>query len=193
MKVRSMILAWVCIACASMVSVQGGPGQPQPEPQGKEQAQAPDKTKGDINTDGMFMREAAMSSMAEVAHGQLATKNASAETVKTFAQRMVGDHTKANEELRGLASQTKVNLPTELDQKHQAMQDKLAKMKGDAFDKAYMQHMVTAHEQAVSLFQRESKSGKDAQAKAWATKTLPVLQEHLKMAKEVSSKIGGTQ
>ena len=79
-----------------------------------------------------------------------------------------------------------MTLPTELDAKHKAMQDKLSKLKGQAFDKAYMTHMVTAHKQAVTLFQQEAKSGKDAETKAFAEKTLPTLQAHLKMAQEKS-------
>ena len=104
---------------------------------------------------------------------------------------MVTDHGKANDELKGLASKKNVTLPTELDAKHKAMHDKLAKMKGEAFDRAYMAHMVTAHQQAVTLFERESKTGKDEDAKAWAGKTLPTLQEHLKMARSISGKTAG--
>ena len=70
------------------------------------------------------------------------------------------------------------------------MQTKLEKMKGHEFDHAYMQHMVQAHKQAVSAFEREAKSGHDADVKAWAEKTLPTLREHLKMATEVSAKLG---
>ena len=158
------------------------------------------KTHGGANTqagggaaaaDGMFMRTAAMSSMAEVEHGRLAAQNATHDEVKQFGQRMVDDHTKANGELKGLASTKNVTLPAELDAKHKAMQDKLSKMKGDAFDRAYMAHMVTAHQEAVSLFQREAKTGKDNEAKAWATKTLPTLQEHLKMARGINAKVAG--
>jgi putative membrane protein len=140
--------------------------------------------------DQAFMIGAAMSSMAEVEHGRLAAQNAAADDVKRFGQQMVDDHTKANGELQGLAAQKKVTLPTELDQRHQAMQNRLSKLKGAAFDKAYMAHMVTAHQQAVSLFQREVKSGKDADAQAWAKKTLPTLEEHHKMAADLNSRVG---
>jgi putative membrane protein len=136
------------------------------------------------------MRQAAMSSMAEVEHGRLAAKNAASAEVRQYAQRMVDDHTKANQELKGLASKKGVTLPAELDQKHRAMQDKRSKMKGEAFDRAYMQHMVSAHQEAVKLFATESKSGKDQDAQGWAGKTLPVLQQHLTMAKDISSKLG---
>ena len=175
MQLRSIVFTCLYIAgCASMLAAQGA-----------------GEAKGKSTPDTMFMQEAAMSSMAEVAHGQLAAKNASAESVKQYGQRMVDDHTKANQELKGLAGQKQVTLPAKLDQKHQAVQDRLAKLSGEAFDKAYMQHMVTAHQQVVTLFQREAKTGSDDDAKAWATKTLPVLQEHLKMARDTVAKVGG--
>ncbi len=137
--------------------------------------------------DALFMRTAAIDGLAEVEHGRLATQNAAAADVKQFAQRMVDDHSKAGEELKALAADKQVTLPTELDQKHRAMQDKLAKLKGGAFDKAYMSHMVMAHQQAVALFQGEARAGKDSDAKAWAAKTLPVLQEHYKLARDVNA------
>ena len=139
------------------------------------------------STDAVFIRTAAMDGLAEVEHGRLATQNAEAADVKQFAQRMVDDHSKAGEELKSLAAQKNVTLPIELDQKHRAVQDKLAKLKGEAFDKAYMSHMVTAHQQAVTLFQHEAKAGKDADAKAWAAKTLPTLQEHYKSARTLNA------
>ena len=145
---------------------------------------------GPAAADAMFIRTAAMDGMAEVEHGQLAAQNATHNEVKQFGQRMASDHGKAGDELKGLASQKNVTLPATLDSKHKAMQDKLSKMKGDAFDRAYMAHMVTAHQQAVALFQKEASGGKDADAKAWAAKTLPTLQEHLKMAREVNAKVG---
>ena len=134
------------------------------------------------SAEAVFMRTAAMDGLAEVEHGRLAIERGASADVKQFAQRMVDDHSKAGEELKSLATQKHVTLPTDLDQKHRAMQDKLAKLKGEAFDKAYMSHMVIAHQQAVALFQREAKGGKDPDVKAWAAKTLPVLQEHYKSA-----------
>ena len=153
--------------------------------------QKADATKGQSSSaDAMFMQRAAMDSMAEVAHGKTATTNAADPEVSKFARRMIDDHTKASEELKGLASKKGVALPTELDQKHQAMQQKLEGMKGAGFDRAYMQHMVQAHKQAITLFQNEAKNGKDADARAWAEKTLPTLQEHLKMATEINARLG---
>jgi putative membrane protein len=145
--------------------------------------------RGDV-PDSAFARQAAADSTAEVEHGRLATQNASSADVKQFAQHMVDDHSKANTELKSIASQKQLTIPTELTGKHKAMQDKLSKLKGAEFDKAYMAHMVTAHQQAVSLFEREAKTGKDDELKAWAEKTLPTLQEHLKQARDINAKLG---
>ena len=137
-----------------------------------------------------FIGAAAMDGLAEVEHGRLAAQNASSPEVKRFAQRMVDDHSKAAGELKGLAAKKEVALETELDDQHQATQDQLAKLKGAAFDKAYMSHMVKAHLEAVAQFQQEAKAGQDADVKAWAAKTLPTLQEHLKLASSINATVG---
>jgi putative membrane protein len=138
-----------------------------------------------------FVKEAAIGGMAEVEMGQLASTKAQSADVKQFGQRMVDDHGKANNELKSLASQKNVTLPAELDAKHKALRDKLEKMSGAEFDRAYMAEMVADHNKDVASFSREAKSGKDPELKAWAAKTLPTLQEHQKMAREINSKVGG--
>jgi len=145
--------------------------------------------KGGGKSDSTFVQQAAMDGLAEVQLGQTAAQNATQPEVKQFGQRMVADHGKANDELKALASQKGMTLPTELDAKHKAHVEQMSKMTGAAFDKAYMQHMVSDHQQAVALFQKESKGGADADVKAWAAKTLPTLQEHLKMARETNGKV----
>ena len=142
--------------------------------------------------DAPFIGAAAMDGMAEVEFGRLASQHASSPDVKRFAQRMVDDHSKAADELKGLASQKDVALATKLDDEHRAVQQKLTKLKGTAFDQAYMAHMATAHLKAVALFQEEAKSGKDADVKAWAAKTLPTIQEHLKAASSLNATINKT-
>jgi putative membrane protein len=140
--------------------------------------------------DTTFVKEAAMGGMAEVEMGQLAATKAQSADVKQFGQRMVDDHGKANNELKSLASQKNVTLPPELDAKHKGLRAKLEKMSGAEFDRAYMAEMVADHNKDVASFSRESKSGKDPELKAWAAKTLPTLQEHQKMAREINSKVG---
>ncbi len=140
--------------------------------------------------DTAFAKEAAIGGMAEVELGNLAKEKASSNDVKQFGDRMVTDHSKANDELKQWAQQKNVTLPTTLDAKHKATRDRLAKLSGDAFDKAYMHDMVTDHQKDVAAFKRESTSGKDADLKAWAAKTLPTLQEHLKLAQDTATKVG---
>ena len=137
---------------------------------------------GAADTD--FMQKAAMGGMAEVAAGKLAMDKASNADVKTFATHMVDDHSKANEELKQLASSKSVMLPPGPSEKQKSDAQAMEKMSGTAFDRKYMTMMVADHKSTVALFEKESKSGKDADAKAWATKTLPTLREHLKMAQD---------
>ena len=192
MKQLIGVLSLACLVVATPLAGQtpppAGPGKPGTP--GSSATGAP-ASKQAAAADAMFIRTAAMDGMAEVEHGRLAAQQATHDEVKQFGQRMVDDHSKAGDELKGLASQKNVTLPAGLDAKHQAMQDKLSKMKGAAFDRAYMAHMVTAHQQAVALFQKEASGGKDADAKAWAAKTLPTLQEHLKMARGINAKVTG--
>jgi putative membrane protein len=136
--------------------------------------------------------DAARGSMAEVELGRLATQKASSPEVKQFGQRMVDDHTKANDELKTLAQSKSITIPTDLDAKHQATRDRLSKLSGAAFDRAYMQEMVADHRKNVNEFRKQSQSGKDAEVKAWAAKTLPTLEEHLKMAQSASRGAVGT-
>lgn len=136
-----------------------------------------------------FLHEAAIGGLAEVQLGKLAQENASSGAVKTFATQMVDDHGKANRELEALAQQEKVTLPTQLDAKHTALRDRLAKLSGAEFDRAYMTEMVHDHEKDVAEFDKAAKSSTDPEVKAFAAKTLPVLQAHLKMAKDVQQSL----
>ena len=135
--------------------------------------------------------EAAQGGMAEVELGQLATQKASSDAVKQFGQRMVTDHGKANDELKTLAQSKSIMLPTDIG-KHKATKDKLEKLSGAAFDRAYMQEMLNDHRKDVSDFRKESQSGKDPDVKAWAARTLPTLEEHLQMAQSASRGAVGT-
>jgi len=162
---------------------------PQSQPK-KPAAEKPAAAKGAAANDSTFVMNVARDGTAEVELGKLATEKASNAQVKQFGQRMVDDHGKANDELKTLAQNKNITLPTDLDAKHKATRDRLAKLSGEAFDHAFMQEMVTDHRKAVNAFRIESKSGKDADVKAWAAKTLPTLEEHLKQAQEAHSAVG---
>jgi putative membrane protein len=134
--------------------------------------------------DSSFATKAAQGGIAEVELGKLATEHASNDSVKRFAQQMVDDHTKANDELKTLAAGKGMNLPATMDSKSQATKNRLSKLQGAAFDRAYMADMVSDHKKDVAEFQKEADSGSDSDMKAFASKTLPTLRQHLKMAED---------
>jgi len=136
-----------------------------------------------------FMTKAALGGMAEIELGKLAATKAQNPEVKQFAQKMVTDHTKAADELKALAGEKNFSMPVRLDAKHQAVLDKLNGLSGAEFDKAYVEAMVADHEETVATFKSEAEGGKDADAKAWAGKTLPTLQMHLEMIKAIQAKM----
>jgi putative membrane protein len=180
------VLAGALLALASAALAQD------PAPPSKTNKGNADRMKSDTggSADSRFMMKAAEGGMAEVQMGNLAKDRASSDAVKQFGQRMVDDHTKAGDELKSLASQKNVTLPTDVDAETKTVMDHLQTLNGAAFDQAYMSHMVSDHKEDVSEFQREASSGRDADVKAWAAKTLPTLQDHLKQAQEVNSKLG---
>ena len=130
-----------------------------------------------------FLMDAAIGGLMEVELGKVAAQQGTSEAIKQFGQRMVDDHGKANEELMTLASGKGVTLPTALDDKHRQEVTKLSGMSGADFDRAYAKMMLKDHEKDVSEFEKQSMKGSDADIKAFASKTLPTLQEHLTMAK----------
>jgi putative membrane protein len=136
--------------------------------------------------DQAFVLEAAKGGMAEVELGKLAAEKGSSPEVKKFGQRMADDHGKANTELKSLAQNKGINLPAAPDSKGEGLHDRLSKLSGAEFDKAYMKAMVSDHKKDVNAFRKESQSGKDPEVKAWAAKTLPTLEDHLKMAEQTN-------
>ena len=142
-------------------------------------------TSARISPDKMFMKKAAEGGLAEVQLGQLATQKASSDDVKKFGQRMVDDHTKANDQLKQVAAQENITLPTEPSAKDKATKERLEKLSGAEFDRAYMKDMVTDHQKDVADFARESKTGQDAAVKNFAQQTLPTLRSHLKEAEKI--------
>ena len=140
--------------------------------------------------DEAWMMKVAKGGMAEVELGKLASEKGTTDAVKNFGKRMVDDHSKANEELKTLATSKKVTLPADLSPEDKALRDRLTKLSGTSFDQAYIKAMVADHVKDVNAFRTESKSGKDADVKAWAAKTLPTLEDHLKMARDANGVVG---
>jgi putative membrane protein len=141
-------------------------------------------------SDREFVRKAAQGGLAEVQLGQLATEKAASPEVKQFGQRMVDDHTKANDQLKQIAQQQGIQVPDQLDAKDAATKARLEKLSGKAFDRAYMHDMVTDHAKDVNEFKHEANSGKDSAVKSFAQQTVPTLEDHLKEAKTIAPKVG---
>lgn len=136
--------------------------------------------------DRKFIEQAAGSGMFEVQVSQLATTRAKSPDVKSFASMLVDQHTKANDELTQLANAKGVELPAAPPRAMRNEVEKLAKKNGDAFDKDFIKGVgIKAHEKDVKAFEKASKDVKDAELKAWVTKTLPTLKEHLASAQKL--------
>jgi putative membrane protein len=133
-----------------------------------------------------FVKEVAISDLFEIEASKLAQQKGNAEE-KTFAGQMVTDHTKTSNELKNMVEggKVKATLPTALDSSHQSKLDKLKGATGKDFSSDYNSYQVSAHQDAVSLFDRYAKGGDNAALKDWAGKTLPALKHHLDMAKEL--------
>ena len=142
------------------------------------------------NPDNEFAMKAGSSGLAEVELGRMAAEKASNADVKAFGQKMVDDHSKANDELMSIATAKGITLPTEPNAEHKAVRDRLTPLTGAEFDKQYMAAMVQEHTRDVAEFERQSTAGTDPELKAFAGKHLPHLQEHLKQAQEIAAKVG---
>ena len=132
-----------------------------------------------------FIKEAAMSDMLEIEAAKIAQQKGNA-VEKKFAEQMLTDHTKTSSELKGLVSgEMKAAIPTSLDDASQKKLDKLRDAKPEDFAGQYDSMQVSAHKDAVSLFERYASGGDDPKLKEWAGKTLPALQHHLQMAQDI--------
>lgn len=127
-----------------------------------------------------FIMEAASGGLMEVELGRTASTAAASPKVKEFGRMMVADHTKANTELKAIAAKKNITVPAAPAEKHQTHINELKEKKGAEFDKAYVDMMVNDHQEDIQNFTNEAQNGKDTAVKAFASKTLPVLQKHLK-------------
>jgi putative membrane protein len=148
-----------------------------------------DAKSGMAGADRRFVMGVARDGMAEVELGKLAAQKGNSDAVKQFGQRMADDHGKANDELKNLAQQKGLALPTDLDSKHRQVIDRLSKLSGAEFDRAYVNDMVRDHRKDVAEFKREAERAKDPDLKAWAQKTLPTLEDHLKQVQQLQAQV----
>jgi putative membrane protein len=143
-------------------------------------------------TDLAFALDAARLGMAEIKLGKLAADSGSSQAVKTFGTRMVAEQTKAGDKLKEAAALEHITLPADLAARDQATYDRLSKLSGADFDRAYAQDMVKDHQQDLQVFDREAKRGKDAAIRGFASETVPMIQQHLEQAKEMLKTVSPT-
>jgi putative membrane protein len=159
-----------------------------------QEATSPAKESADngSSADRTFMADAAAGGMAEVELGKLAAEKASQSDVKQYAQMLVDDHSTANATLAKITRDKGFAVPPHaLKPQDQAIYDRLSKLSGDAFDRAYIKQMVEDHEKDIAEFRKESARGADADVKQFAASTLPTLEKHLEEAKTLQGKLGG--
>ncbi len=183
-------------AGGSAALAQAPGGHPESAPAQRPSASNPNADNAGMNNpdgvsarkmdDKKFVKDAAMGGMTEVELGKLAAQKATRDDVKQFGQKMVDDHTKANDQLKEIATKSSMEVPSSLDAKHQSRIDKLSALSGAAFDKAYVKDEGSS--QDVTEFQSEAQSGSDPNVKQLAASTLPTLQEHLSMVKDLNKK-----
>jgi putative membrane protein len=145
----------------------------------------------EATTQNNNLAEIAQGNMAEIAAGNLALQRSQNEQVRQFAQQMVADHTTAATELQTLASGKNITLPAAMADKQKSGIDKLGGRSGADFDREFMKMMVKDHERMERLLSREAQGNSDADVKAFAAKTLPVVQNHLTMARSLDASLRG--
>lgn len=143
-------------------------------------------------SDTKFIEHVARDGEAEVDLGRLGEQKAQSTEVKALARRLVADHTKSNQQLMKIAQQEGAQPPAQPSKSERSERAKLEKLNGQAFDQAFVKQTVQDHQKDIKYFQKEQDSLKDPQLKSFAQQTLPVLQEHLKMAQETEQATAGS-
>jgi putative membrane protein len=178
MKVNKLL--W-CVAIAGTVMASGA---------SLSAAENNKESRGQLGyRDYRFLNEAAHGGMMEVRLGEIAKQKASSQAVRDFAQRMITDHSKANDELKQVASTKGAVIPMEVSRHENSMTEKLEKLSGRDFDREYMAAMVKDHKKDAKEFEDAVKDVTDPELKAFAQKTLNVIQDHLRMARETEASV----
>lgn len=188
-RLRFLALALAALGCAFGAAAQGtgNTGGDTPPAATRAQGGAGEMKSRLGSSERRFVQKAAMGGLAEVRLGDLAQQKGSHEQIRQFGSRMVADHGKANDQLKSLASSKGLSLPVEVDRQHRRDMERLQKLSGAEFDRAYMKLMVSHHKEDVADFRRQARSGQDAELKDFAATNLPVLEEHLQLAQSTES------
>jgi len=139
--------------------------------------------------DRTFVRALALGGLAEVDLAKLAAQKASNTAVKDFAQRMIRDHSEANDRLASLAKANGIALPDQFDSEQRSMRDRLQQADKTEFDHAYIRGQITDHQKTVQLLIYQIGSGENEDLKAFASDTLPIVLDHLRMAQSIAAEI----
>ncbi|HET9183666.1 MAG TPA: DUF4142 domain-containing protein [Candidatus Angelobacter sp.] len=154
-------------------------------------AQSANSNQATLNQqDREFVNTAAKANRGEIEMGKLAQQKASNDAVKQFATTIVNDHTNAGQQLKSWASQNNITLPTGLTSEDSATKSSLSSVSGSQFDQKYIQSQLQDHKKAIALFEKQASEGHNPQLKAFAQKTLPVLQDHVRIAEDLAGKMG---
>jgi putative membrane protein len=189
---RTMALASAMLLCGTMGLAQTrgpsgpaaqGPGQNSSTDSQMNGAQAAGETSA---VDWMFVKKAMQGGMAEIQLAQMTLQKTNSDQVKQFAQRMIDDHTKMNDQLKPVAQQLGVDVPGQVSKKDRATMAKLQALSGPAYDQAYIKDMVNDHKQDLSDFQMEASSGQDQTVKDAASQGSKVIAQHLQMAQQMA-------
>lgn len=187
-------LSAIAVATAQTTQSQSSTGQTSSQPATPMQSTDPQSTQTKPATSGSTLNAAdqrmlktmALNNMAEIEAARMAQTKTQSEDVKSFAQRMIDDHTKALDDVRQLAQAKGVSLPTELDRASKRKAAKLAALSGDAFNRAYMgQAGVADHKRSHALLVQAQSRAKDPDLQALAARTLPVVDQHLNSAQQL--------
>ena len=189
--VAALFLCLSFFGCSQQKSAsnEGDYSKQQDSAQQPSQQQTQGAASSSQSGDQQFIMETAQGNQAEVQAGKLAAQKASDPGVKRFAQKLVDDHTKANQQLQSLPGANQaLQSASPPDDKRQEI-DQLSGLSGKEFDRAFIDQMVQDHEKAVSKFQEVASSATDPQVKQFASQTLPTLQKHLEQAKALQSRV----
>lgn len=140
--------------------------------------------------DNTFAMDVAQNNMAEIALAKMAAQKSKNADVKRFAQRVIADHTKVGQELKQVATTKKITMPADVKPEQKQTHDRFMTLSGADFDREFMSVMAENHDKSVTSFQGEANNGTDPELKAFASKTLPTLQEHQRMAHDIYDKLG---
>lgn len=168
MKTRwSLGLVVISIACLKMADAEGNRFAP---------------------VDKKFVLAVAADGMTQVKLGEIARNRATSPSIKEFAETMVSDHSRADDDLNNIAAAHYMQIPTELDATHQAQVDRVVKLSEGQFDQAYLDQVITDHKKAVTALEAEQDT-KQSDLKDWTDRTLPTIKHHLNMILSIKSKV----